>query len=300
MSRFYQAWAQAMRAGDYDRAWRACERVLAERDPSTRDDPAMPYHLRWVWDGRPFDGREVLVRCYHGLGDTIQFARYLPLLRERTASVTLEVQPRLIEMFANLPGVDRLVPFNPASPLPRSECDLEIMDLAFALRAPPVVAAPMPYLCAPPALLPADTIGLCCDSGEWDTRRSIPDALLAPLCEKRPCITLSPEPTELPVLNPSGCPFDIAVTASLIAGLELVITVDTMIAHLAGAMGKPVWLLLQHEPDWRWSPSTRRSDWYPSMRLYPQPSPGDWASVARSVASDLAALKHADVREAGR
>src|SRR3954454_12010069 len=82
-----ELWSEAMRAGDFDTAWAVSDRVLAERDPATRDDPRLPYHLRWVWDGRRFDDRDVLVRCYHGLGDTIQFCRYLAPLRARVRSL---------------------------------------------------------------------------------------------------------------------------------------------------------------------------------------------------------------------
>ena len=286
MSLLHDQWVRAMRERDYDRAWELCERTLAARDPATRDDASLPYHLRWVWDGRPFDGRDVLVRCYHGFGDTIQFARYLPSLRERAASVTVEVQPRLMGLFRDLHVVDRWVPFDPARPLPPSDCDIEIMELAFALRAPPS-AAPPPYLHTAPALLPAGTIGLCYQAGDWDDERSVPPALLAPLCAARPVVTLVSEPTDLPVLNPQGCPFDVETTASLVAGVDLVITVDTMIAHLAGALGKPTWLLLKSEPDWRWCPVTGLSDWYPSMRLFGQPRPGDWESVIAEVAREL-------------
>jgi ADP-heptose:LPS heptosyltransferase len=280
-------WVLAIRSGDYHRAWDLSARLLAARDPRTRDDPSLPYHLRWVWDGRPFEGRHVLVRCYHGLGDTIQFARYLPLLRRHAASVTLEVQPRLACLFADFPGVDRLVPFDPARPSPESECDLEIMELAFALRTPPT-RVPPPYLRSAPAVLPHGTIGLCHEAGNWDQERCLAAADLLSACGAEPCLTLACGATDLPVLNPEGCPFDIAATAMLVAGLDLIVTVDTFVAHLAGAMGKPVWLLLKHQPDWRWSPATRRSDWYPSMRLYTQPTPGDWTSVLAEVARDLA------------
>ena len=99
-----------------------------------------------------------------------------------------------------------------------------------------------------------------------------------------------PEPTGLDLLNPAGCPFDMAATASLVAGSALIVTVDTMIAHLAGAMGRPVWLLLKAEPDWRWSPDAVDSPWYPSMRLYVQPRAGDWAAVVERVTRDLAAF----------
>lgn len=291
-------WVRAIRGGDYDQAWDISARLLAARDPRTRDDPSLPYHLRWVWNGRPFEGRHVLVRCYHGLGDTIQFARYLPLLRRHAASVTLEVQPRLACLFANFPGVDRLVPFDPARPSPPSECDLEIMELAFALRTPPS-RLPPPYLRSPPALLPRGTIGLCHEAGDWDPERGLVAADLVRACGAEPCLTLACGPADLPVLNPEGCPFDIAATAMLVAGVDLVVTVDTFIAHLAGAMGKPVWLLLKHEPDWRWSPSSRRSDWYPTMRLYSQPAPGDWDTVLAEVARDLSERGHSACRRSG-
>jgi hypothetical protein len=281
-------WTRAMRARDYPAAWRVSGEALAGRDPATRDDPALPYHLRWVWDGRPVDGRHVLVRCYHGLGDTIQFARYLPLLAARAASVTLEGPPRLAALLSQVPGVDRFVPFDPAHPLPPSECDLEIMDLAFALRTPPAQLPP-PYLHAAPAPLPEGTVGLCWEAGDWDPARCVPPELLAGLCAARPCLSLVPGPTALPVLNPQGCPFDMDLTASWVAGASLVITVDTMIAHLAGAMNTPTWLLLKHDPDWRWAPERGGSDWYPSMRLYAQERPGDWNGVIARVAEDLRA-----------
>lgn len=284
-----EAWADATRRGDHERAWALSARALAERDPATRDDPRLPYHLRWVWDGRAFDGREVLVRCYHGLGDTIQFARFLPLLRQRAASVTVEIQPRLVELFASADGIDRLVPFDTARPLPPSACDIEIMELGFALRAPPGAVRP-PYLHAAPAALPKGTIGLCCAAGDWDPERAIPPALLADVCAGRPCLTLDPRPSPLAVLNPDGCPFDIGQTAGMVAGVDLVITVDTMIAHLAGALNKPAWLLLKHQPDWRWSPRARRSEWYPSLRLYSQPAPGEWGTVVAEIERDLAGL----------
>ncbi|MBV8972822.1 MAG: hypothetical protein JO290_11075 [Sphingomonadaceae bacterium] len=283
------AWTAAMRAGRYADAWDLAARTLAERDPATRDDPRVDYHRRWVWDGRPLAGREVLVRCYHGLGDTIMFARFLPALMELATSVTVEVQPRLIDLMVGVAAGARLVPFDVARPLPPA-VDVGITELDFALRLPPA-AAPPPYLAAAPADLPAGTVALCYGAGDWDGDRSLPPALLEPLCRLRPCVTLMPEPTALPVLNPGGCPFDMAATAALVAGAGLVVTVDTMIAHLAGALGVPTWLLLKAEPDWRWPLAGADSDWYPAMRLYHQPSPGDWAGAVAAVTRDLLELR---------
>lgn len=281
-----QRWTQAMRGERFADAWALSEATLKARDPATRDDPRLPYDQRWVWDGRPFAGRDVLVRCYHGLGDTLQFARFLPLLARDAASVSLEVQPRLLPLLANVPGVARLIAFDPAEPTPPSECDIEITELPFALRVPPA-AAPPPYLHAPPAACPPGITGLCYGAGDWDADRSIPPELLTPLCRGRSCVTLVAEPTTLPVGNPAGCPFDLPATAALVASCALVITVDTMIAHLAGALGRPTWLLLKAEPDWRWTPGARGTPWYPDMRLFHQQRPGEWRPVLREVAEAL-------------
>ncbi len=275
-----------MKRGDYQAAWQLSDAVRSASDPATRDDPTLPYHLRWVWDGRALDHRHVLVRCYHGLGDTLQFARYLPALRRRAASVSVEAQAELLPLLTSLPGIDRLIGFDPAHPVPPAERDIEIMELAAALRIEPALLPP-PYLQSSPVASGFDgAIGLCWQAGGWNPDRSIPAALFAPLtCH--PCVTLCPGPTELAVLNPAGCPTAIADTARLLVSLRLVITVDTMIAHLAGALNVPTWLLLKHDSDWRWMKDRSDSPWYPSMRLYRQPAPGDWATVLSRVAADL-------------
>ncbi|MBO0749878.1 MAG: hypothetical protein J2O44_05560, partial [Porphyrobacter sp.] len=105
-----QPWIEAMRAGAYERAWQIAAETLRTRDPATRDDPAQPCHLRWVWDGRPFDGCDVLVRCYRGLGDTLQFARFLPALVKRAASVTVECPPRLMPLLEAMAGSAGVIP----------------------------------------------------------------------------------------------------------------------------------------------------------------------------------------------
>jgi glycosyl transferase family 9 (putative heptosyltransferase) len=280
-------WMAAMRRGDFATAWAVNDHVLATRDPATRDDPRLPYHLRWVWDGRPFRNRHVLVRCYHGLGDTLQFARTLPALRPHVASLTVEAQPELLGLLATVPGPDRLIPFILDDPAPPSECDIEIMELPHALRLHPGAIRP-PYLQARPAPLPSGAVGLCWQAGGWNPARSIPPALLAPLLADRPVIVLQPGPADpvLQAINPEGSPAEIDGTAALIAGLDLVITVDTMVAHLAGALNRPTWLLLKHDADWRWMEGPACA-WYPSMRLYRQTAPGDWHSVAVQLAADL-------------
>ncbi len=140
-------WEAAMRRGDIATALRIGDAALAARDPLTRDDPALPYHLRWVWDGRPVAGRRVLVRCYHGLGDTLQFSRLLAPLRRIAARVTVEFPAPLLPLLGGL--ADAAVAFDPANPLPPDEVDVEIMELGHALRLD-VAAVPPPSLTVEP------------------------------------------------------------------------------------------------------------------------------------------------------
>jgi hypothetical protein len=289
-------WVAAMRRGDWRAAWAVNDAVLARR-ATPPDDPRLPYHLRHVWDGRPFEGRDVLVRCYHGLGDTLQFLRYLASLRARAASVTLEAQPALLPLL----GDYQPVPFDVAAPSPPSACDIEIMELAHALRLPPD-AVPPPYLSPPPLAGGGrgegarPRIGLCAQSGDWDRERSVPLPLLAAaLPPGASLVRLQPDGADdLPWANP-GPLGDIAETAALVCSVDLVITVDTMIAHLAGALGRPAWVLLKAQADWRWMEGERTA-WYPSLRLYRQPRPGDWGAPLAAIRRALAASSPAAAR----
>ncbi len=289
-------WAEAMRAGVFADAWAISDAVLGARDPATRDDPALPYHLRWVWDGRPLDGRRVLVRCYHGLGDTLQFCRYLPPLRARVAGLTLEAQPELLPLLRTLSGPDRVIPFHQEAPAAASECDIEIMELAHALR---LVPEGRPYLAAEPLpRLSGLRVGLCWQAGGWDAGRSVPLAGLEPLSLipdahfvslQRGIGLNDPVGGAAWLLDTGDRSADVMAVARLIASLDLVITVDTMVAHLAGALGRPTWVLLQAEADWRWMRG-RSTVWYDRVRLYRQSSPGDWAAPLAEIGRDLAVL----------
>lgn len=280
-----------MRRGHWEAAWAISDAVLAARDPAGRDNPALPYHERWVWDGRPFDGQDVLVRCYHGLGDTLQFCRFLPLLRARVRFLTVEVQPELLPLLRGLPGPDRLHPFDPGRPLPPSACDLEIMELSHALRVAP---GPAPYLDAPPAPGARPAIGLCWAAGGWDPGRSVPFALLQPL-RALPgvrCVSLQrgPAAADWPANDPGhDTDTDISRTARIMAGLDAVVTVDTMVAHLAGALGRPAHVLLQRHADWRWGDADT-TPWYPTLRLYRQDVPGEWGAPVQRLLNGVVTL----------
>ena len=292
-----------MAMGDFAAAWAVSDRVLTARDEAERDDKLLPYHRRWVWDGRAFDGKRVLVRCYHGLGDTLQFCRYLTPLRRRVRHLTVEAQPELIPLLSRLSGPDRIVAFRPADPLPESECDFEIMELAHALREAPARA---PYLHPEPARIGGGglRVGVCWQSSPmWSPERSAPAALLAPLASM-PGITLYSLQHGAAAFDGNGdgdgerCPDTIVETASLVAGLDVVVSVDTMVAHLAGAIGTKLCLLLTAEPDWRWRAGGTGSVWYGGVRKYRQNRPGDWETPIGSLLTDLG--RAVETRAGGR
>jgi hypothetical protein len=257
-----------------------------------------------VWDGRPLDGRHVLVRCYHGLGDTIQFARFLPMLGRRAASLTIELPPALIGLIARLTRhTARLVAFRPEAPSPPAECDIEIMELAHAFRTT-VASLPLtvPYLAPPPERVAelrrrlgaggAAIVGMCNEAGAWNPDRSVPLAMLQAAARL-------PDLRRIDLRRPDSA--EVLETAAVIGAVDLVITVDTMVAHLAGAMGRPTWLLLKADADWRWMASGRHSPWYPSMRLYRQTQAGDWRRPLAELGADLREwMAERHLRPAGR
>ncbi len=293
------AWAANMHAGDFPAAWSISDAVLASRRRvGPPDDPSLPYHRRWVWDGTQPDALPVLVRCYHGLGDTLQFLRFLLPLRARAASLTLEVQPALLPLLADFPGIDRLHAFDPGQPLPRGPCDMEIMELGHVLRATEAdISVSVPYLSSPapvPFPVPPGAIALSWQAGEWDSARSIPlGSLLAAVHPRgRKLISLqrgagAGEAMHREFLNPADDNPDVPRTAALICASACVVTVDTMVAHLAGTLGRPAYLLLKHTPDWRWPLRGPSTPWYPSLTLLHQASPGDWRAPVAALASLL-------------
>ncbi len=268
-----------MLRNDFPASWAIADGVLAARDLGTRDQAGCPYHERWVWDGRPLTGR-VVVRCYHGLGDTLQFVRFLPALRARATHVTLEVQPELVHLLAEA-GADRVVPFDPAAPIP-SEHDIEIMELQHALR---VLPNGLPYLSVSPAPIHGAKTGVCWQAGGWDPARSIPLDLLQAVLPSG-SISLQRGVAGLP--DPLDGTMDVAATARLVASLDRVVTVDTMVAHLAGALGRRLHLLLRANADWRWGRGNG-TPWYANTHIHRQRTEGDWTPALCSLAAALRA-----------
>ena len=283
-----------MLRGEFEGAWRVSDAVLRARAGVPCGH--LPRHLQYFWDGSPLAGRRVLVRCYHGLGDTIQFIRYAPLVKGIAAEVTFWAQPALIPLLATVRGVDRLLPLHDGAPDAEYDADVEIMELPHVFRTTlSTIPAEVPYIHVAPAPLPRDgrpAVGLSWRAGEWDERRSIPFPLLGPLTQI-PGVAWyifqrGPGAEERPAgfgLVPAAD--SLYEEARSMRSLDLLISVDTMTAHLAGALGVPVWNLLQRDADWRWMEGRDDSPWYPTMRLFRQERPGDWEPVVARVTTEL-------------
>jgi hypothetical protein len=285
-------WMRAMRSGDLQAAWEICDAVLRRRVIAGEVSSDRPRHLQFVWRGQALAGKSVLVRCYHGLGDTIQFLRFMRMLRAVAGHVEVWVQPALLDLAARAEGVDAVLPLHDGTPDAQYEVDIEIMEVPHALR---VTSIPnhVPYLSVPlnPRFVrPGDlTVGVVWKAGTWDERRSIPGHLISRIGQVTGTRLLSLQKTD-PVWSIESERKAMNGTAARICELDLVISVDTMVAHLAGALARPVWTLLHADCDWRWGDGDRSSVWYPTMRLFRQSRAGDWTSVIESVCEELDSL----------
>lgn len=288
-----------MNRGDFGSAWAISDSVLQERLRRGEICSHLPRHEQFVWNGEPLAGRRVFVRCYHGLGDTLQFVRLLAHPRLQAAEVTLWVQPALINLLQTVRGIDRILPLHEGDPGLDYDVDIEIMELPHALRLHvDELPGPMPYIYVPGSV-PRPTslrrrIGVCWSAGEWDPQRSLTSAHLrhwTRLSDVRWFSLQFPPATCVLPAAPIASR-DLVEMAARMQLLDLIITVDTMTAHLAGALGLPVWLLLPYHADWRWMHGREDSPWYPTMRLFRQPAPDDWMSVMEQVHHELAQSLH--------
>ncbi len=179
-------WMQHMRRGAFEEAWKKSDKDVKSR----AGQPCWhwPRHFQYIWDGSPLAGKRVLVRCYHGLGDTIQFIRYVPFLKEIAAEVIIWAQLPLIPLLETIPGIDSLLPLHDGTPDAAYEIDVEIMELPHIFRTTlATIPSKTPYLQVEPIPLSSEkeklAVGLVWKAGDWDERRCIPFSLLAPLAE---------------------------------------------------------------------------------------------------------------------
>ena len=271
--------------------------------------PAPKNRGRRLWLGEfPLAGKTILLHAEQGLGDTIQFARYAPLVAAQGAKVVLEVQPELKSLLSRLDGVTAVVARGEAPPPFDVHCPLGSLPLARKTELP-VVPAPIPYLSADHAhlqkwsarikKLPHPRIALAWAGNpahDNDRNRSIALSALAPLLAMPASFisiqrdVRSADVAQLAataqLTHLGGELADLNDTAGVLAMCDLLITVDTAPAHLAGAMGRPVWVLVPFAPDWRWMLDGEITPWYPSARVFRQSALADWnAVIARAAAA---------------
>ena len=289
------AWMAAMRQGDFARAWEVADRVLK----TGAGRPAWhlpPRHEQPVWDGTALEGRSVLVRCHHGLGDTLQFIRFVPWLAARCPAVTVRVQEKLIPLLATMAGSGALLPLHDGEPDVAYDVQVELMELPHVFRVTlETLPADVPYLHVTQAAggpRERPRVGLVWQSGDWDRRRSVARPLLEPLLAT-PAVTwvvMQPGAGAAEWGRRDGVwptAWDLLTYARTMRSLDLLVTIDSMPAHLAGALAVPVWTLLPAQADWRWIDGRDDSPWYPTMRLFRQTTPGRWADVIARVANEL-------------
>lgn len=285
-----------MRAGDFTRAWAINDRDLAALPHPPKHTG--PRHLQRIWRGEPLADKNVLVRCYHGLGDTIQFLRFMQPLRGVARSVTVWCQDELVALSERTAGVDRALARHEGAPEIDFDVDIEIMEVPHALKVGrEQIEIREPYLTLPPRTVSmsidrgALAVGLVWEVGQWDKRRAIPPPILRGLAVPGLSLYSLQREAEQADLTRIGArdisTADIATLGHLISQLDLVICVDTMVAHLAGALGCEAWVLLHADCDWRWPSTGCRSIWYPSLRLFHQRTAGDWTGVIADVREAL-------------
>jgi tetratricopeptide (TPR) repeat protein len=286
-------------AGDYARGWE-------DYEWRKRHDRFGKHFRRLAgpeWHGEALAGRRLLVFAEQGLGDTIQFARFLPLLRALGAHVMLACAPSLRTLLGQLP-VEVVAK---DTTLPPYDLWIDQMSLPRLLGADAHgIPAAGGYLAADPLRLaawrgrlpPGPLVGLVWAGNPEhsnDARRSMPAASLAPLlaCRRARFVSLqvgaNPDVARrLGLIDCTAALTDFAETAALVSALDLVVAVDTSTAHLAGALGRPTWVVLPYAPDWRWMVGRDDSPWYASMRLFRQRRPGDWSELIGRVVAALA------------
>jgi Flp pilus assembly protein TadD len=306
-SRFNRAVCR-LAAGDFARGWEEYEWRTRLRG-FEKGAPRMNAPL---WLGEPdISGRTIFLHAEQGHGDTIQFCRYVPYVAAAGATVVLAVQPLLGSLLETLPGVSRVAGPGDRDLRADFRCSLLSLPRALAGRIDKIPAT-IPYLSAPQSKLDlwrdrlgprrGLRVGIAWAGNRQhknDRNRSLTLSQLTPIAKLGlPLYCLQ---REMPLNDlHEFAAFanveyfgenlsDFTDTAALIAQLDLVITVDTAVAHLAGAMGKPAWLLLSHAPDWRWMQDREDSPWYPTIRLFRQPRPGDWEAALDRVGRELSA-----------
>jgi len=261
-----------------------------------------------LWDGAALKGKTILIHAEQGFGDMIHFARYIPMVKAKGGTVVAEVAPPLTRLFSTVPGVGQVV--NQGAQLPKFDVHAPMMSLARIFGTTlETIPANVPYLKAPEAHAPqlpatmskSRKVGIVWagrSTHQNDANRSVtftnfvellglPQTTVYSLQQGPAADDIAASGCQAFVLDIGRRMRDFADTAGVIEQLDLVVTVDTAVAHLAGALGKPVWVMLPYPGDWRWMLDRDDSPWYPTMRLFRQQRPGVWEPVFERVRKSL-------------
>jgi tetratricopeptide (TPR) repeat protein len=297
--------------GELDEGWKEYEwRFAVARYERNFDRP--------LWSGEPLAGQTILIHAEQGFGDTLQFVRYVPAVAARGGTVVLEVPKALVRLARTVAGASQIVAAG--DPLPDFDCHHPLLSLPRLFKTDLTsIPRDVPYLSAEPAriaawreCLPKEglRIGIAWQGNPQalnDRARSIPLCEFAPIAAL-PGVRLTSlqkydgvdQVQALPAgmrVETFGPDFDTAPdafldTAAVMMSLDVIVACDTSVAHLAGALARPTWLVLSHYPDWRWLLARKDSPWYPTARLFRQRKPGDWPAVMREIAAALAETAH--------
>ena len=293
-------WMIAMLQGDFSSAWRESDAIHRRGAPDEHR----------VWQGEALSGKRVIVRCLHGFGDIVQFARYALMLNRCAAKVIWEMPPEMLQIASYFHGIDHVLAWGEACVAGRDwDAQVEVTELPYIFRT---TVANLPiasrYIHLPSRTIHRATremaasrvprIGVVWSAGAWNPLRSIPISILKRIFQVTGCEfwnlqggTCRYFDTQredgVSLRDSPACDDGILCLAGVISQLDLVVTVDTLAAHLAGALSVPVWLMLQYAADWRWMAHRSDSPWYRSMRIFRQPRPGAWSDVVESIAKEL-------------
>jgi Tfp pilus assembly protein PilF len=299
-------------AGDWVRGFAGYDERFDLDDPATVPDRQLRSVRRLplpLWQGEEIGGRTLYVYAEQGLGDTLQFVRFLPLAARRGARIVFDCQPELLRLMRDFPGITELR--EEGGPLPVADFQLPLMSLPHRLgitletlpRTPYLAPPPMddpPQLIRPPGTrLAAGIVWAGRPQNAADQDRSmtlqhflglcdLPGLALYSLQKGARASDIGSQGVQALVQDLGSKDRDLADTAHLVMQLDLVISIDSAVAHLAGALGRPGFVLAPFTPDWRWAGAGAESTWYPSLRLFRQQAPSDWHGVIRRVRDALA------------
>ena len=306
-------WRASMLLGDMEAAWRETDAIRARGIPD----------LHRFWNGSSPDGQRIIVRCLHGFGDTIQMIRFVPQLLSMTTCVILEVQPRLVPLLNSISFLRRdgleIITWGENAPSvpPPWDLQIEIMELPYVLRTTQaelpgntcyldISADEIIRISEAMGQSQRSRIGLVWTAGKWNPERAIPFEQLRPLLhapfefwslvDSEDFTGARASETMYPLRDSNTLSEGISGLTAVISRLDLVITSDTLAAHIAGALGVPVWVLLPYSADWRWMRG-ETSPWYPSMKLFRQRESGNWPEVIGRIDT---ALQTSSLRDISR